>query len=72
MERVQTSCGFGVPHYNFEGQRDLLDTWAETKGEDGLMTYRLEKNVRSIDDLPTAIGLQAETANGRANLAVTE
>ena len=61
IDRVQTSCGFGVPRYVYEGQRDLLDSWSETKGVDGLMTYRLEKNVRSIDDLPTPIGVQAAT-----------
>lgn len=59
IERVQTSCGFGVPRYSYEGQRDLLDRWAETQGKDGLVTYRLEKNVRSIDDLPTPIGDEA-------------
>ena len=69
IHRVQTSCGFGVPRYSYEGQRDLLDRWAETQGADGLVTYRLEKNARSIDDLPTPIGDQAP-ATPRAEVPV--
>jgi hypothetical protein len=29
---VQTSCGFGVPQYDFKGHRDLHFEWANTKG----------------------------------------
>lgn len=56
LESLQTSCGFGVPHYRFEGQREELVRWAEKKGEAGLADYRREKNRVSIDGLPTGIG----------------
>ncbi len=56
IESVQTSCGFGVPLYRFEGQREDLVRWAEKKGEEGLAAYRREKNRSSIDGLPTGIG----------------
>ena len=55
IESLQTSCGFGVPLYRFEGQRDELVRWAEKKGEAGLAEYRREKNRASIDGLPTGI-----------------
>ena len=50
---MQTSCGFGVPRYHFEGHRDQLEDWARRKGEAGLREYRLAKNAKSIDGLPT-------------------
>jgi hypothetical protein len=56
IDRVMTSCGFGVPLYDFRGDRDTLERWAQTKGPDALERYRLEKNTRSIDGIPTALG----------------
>jgi hypothetical protein len=53
VELVQTSCGFGVPLFSYEGERKSLDNWAASKGEEGLETYRREKNAVSIDGLPT-------------------
>lgn len=55
IESLQTSCGFGVPLFRFEGQRDELVRWAEKKGDVGLAEYRREKNRVSIDGLPTGI-----------------
>jgi hypothetical protein len=55
LDRVQTSCGEAVPLYSFVGERDDLVTWAEKKGPDGLDAYRREKNVASIDGLPTPL-----------------
>lgn len=55
IESVQTSCGFGVPRYEYCGERDELVTWAEKKGEDGLRQYRAEKNRMSIDGLPSEL-----------------
>jgi hypothetical protein len=59
VELVQTSCGFGVPLYTYQGERTALDKWAESKGADGLETYRREHNARSIDGLTTGL-LEAE------------
>ncbi|WP_062116022.1 pyridoxamine 5'-phosphate oxidase family protein [Aureimonas sp. AU40] len=50
---VQTSCGFGVPLFEPAGERPTLDRWAAAKGEDGLRAYRQEKNLISMDGLPT-------------------
>lgn len=53
--QVQTSCGFGVPFYEYTGERDQSYKWAENKGEKGLEQYRAEKNRVSLDGLPTAM-----------------
>ncbi len=53
IESVQTSCGFGVPEYEYAGDRETLIKWAESKGETGLLDYWQDKNLVSIDGLPT-------------------
>lgn len=53
IESVQTSCGFGVPLYDYEGERNTLIDWAEKKGDRGLQEYWQAKNQQSIDGLPT-------------------
>jgi hypothetical protein len=55
IKLVQTSCGFGVPLMDYKGERNLLNVWAENKGEDGLNEYMGMKNVKSLDGLPTGI-----------------
>ncbi len=55
IEMVQTSCGFGVPLFEFQDQRPLMDSWAERKGEDGLVAYQQEHNRFSIDGFPTGL-----------------
>jgi predicted pyridoxine 5'-phosphate oxidase superfamily flavin-nucleotide-binding protein len=52
IDRVSTSCGYGVPLLRYEGERDQLTKWAERRGPDGLVEYREEKNAASIDGLP--------------------
>lgn len=55
IESVQTSCGFGVPHLQYIGDREQLVQWAVKKGPEGLENYRTEKNRTSIDGAPTGI-----------------
>lgn len=52
VERIQTSCGFGVPRLDFVSQRDTLLDWAIKKGEAGVTAYQEQKNHTSIDGLP--------------------
>ena len=56
IDRVQTSCGHGVPLYEHQGERSQLVAWAEKKGEAGLAAYHQQKNRISIDGLWSAIG----------------
>ena len=53
--KVQTSCGFAVPYYKYTGERDHAHKWAEKKGPEGLEEYKKEKNLVSLDGLPTAL-----------------
>lgn len=49
--RISDSCGYAVPLYEYKKDRDVLDKYAENKGEEGLKQYREEKNRLSLDDL---------------------
>ncbi len=60
---VQNSCGFGIPYYSYVGERDHAGKWADKKGADGLKEYKKEKNMVSIDGLPTAIAQHHEANN---------
>ncbi|MEN9220832.1 MAG: pyridoxamine 5'-phosphate oxidase family protein [Thermostichus sp. BF3_bins_97] len=62
VERVQTSCGMGVPLYAYRGQRQSLVQWAATKGEAGLQAYQHQKNQLSIDGLPTPLSLHRQSS----------
>jgi hypothetical protein len=52
VQRVSTSCGYGVPRYSYEGERRQLIDWADKKGQAGLGKYVHDKNHVSIDGLP--------------------
>jgi hypothetical protein len=52
LDRISDSCGYGVPRYDFVGERDQLQKWAARKGADGLREYRRRNNSKSIDGLP--------------------
>ena len=51
VERLSHSCGFGVPLYEYSGQRTQLIDWASRKGDEALLDYQAEKNLTSIDGL---------------------
>ena len=55
IHKVQTSCGFSVPLYDYTGERDFAQKWAAKKGADGLEAYKAEKNVVSLDGLPARV-----------------
>ena len=58
LTRISDSCGYAVPLYRFDGDRNTLIRWSESKGEEELAQYREAKNARSVDGLP---GLTAGT-----------
>lgn len=53
IDLVKTSCGYGVPFFDYTGERDTLDRWADSKGPDGIVDYWARKNVTSMDGLAT-------------------
>lgn len=60
VESLQTSCGFGVPLYEFAGPRSKLLEHSEAKGPDAIERGWAEKNAVSIDGLPTGISQSSE------------
>jgi Pyridoxamine 5'-phosphate oxidase len=52
VDRVADSCGFGVPMFQFLGQRTRLAEWADDRSDEELARYREEHNAVSIDGLP--------------------
>ncbi|MGB7815246.1 MAG: pyridoxamine 5'-phosphate oxidase family protein [Methylotenera sp.] len=55
IELIQTSCGMAVPYYEYSGDRELLNDWAQKRDDESMKQYWLEKNQLSIDDIPTHI-----------------
>jgi hypothetical protein len=55
VDLVQTSCGYATPLFDYRGELPSLDNWSRAKGEEGLEAYRREKNLVSIDGLPTGL-----------------
>jgi hypothetical protein len=53
VDLVQTSCGYAVPLMDYQEDRTALTRWAEKKGEEGIRDYWQEKNLKSLDGLPT-------------------
>jgi hypothetical protein len=52
VTRIADSCGFGVPLYEYRGDRDQLIVSSERKGVDGMREYQQKKNAASLDGLP--------------------
>lgn len=60
ITRVQTSCGFGVPLYEYVGERDHHFKWADKLGREKLDQYIVDHNYTSIDGLPSALKVEAD------------
>jgi hypothetical protein len=52
LERIADSCGYAIPLYQYEGERNQLIKWGQRQGPVGLIQYRAGHNVSSIDGLP--------------------
>ncbi len=59
VERIQTSCGFAVPLYAYQGERDTHTRWADTQGREGILAYQRDNNAHSIDGLPTPVVIRS-------------
>ena len=55
VDLLQTSCGWGVPFYAYQGERDVLAQWSQDKGPEGIAANWVRDNQHSIDGLPTHI-----------------
>jgi len=57
---AQSSCGFGVPYYEYKGERDQHFKWADHLGEEKLAEYQEAKNSCSLDGLPAPLSLSGK------------
>jgi hypothetical protein len=48
---IADSCGYGIPLYSYQGQREQQEAWARKLGPEGIRTYQREKNRQSRDGL---------------------
>ncbi|WP_346911764.1 pyridoxamine 5'-phosphate oxidase family protein [uncultured Roseibium sp.] len=55
FDLVQTSCGYGVPLYDYQGERPSLENWAAAKTPEEMEAYQRENNQVSIDGFPTGM-----------------
>src|SRR5262245_4311581 len=49
VDLVMTSCGFGVPFFDFVAERQTLQQWGEKKGPEGVREFWEKRNQVSID-----------------------
>jgi hypothetical protein len=52
LTRISDSCGFGVPLFDYVGERETLTKWAESKSDAELAAYQAKNNCVSLDGLP--------------------
>jgi len=57
INRISDSCGYGVPLFDYVGDRDTLTTFSDKMGDQALADYRAKNNRKSIDGL---VGLSGE------------
>lgn len=52
LERISTTCGFGVPFMDFVADRERLEQAFAARDHEQLVGYWSSKNAQSIDGLP--------------------
>jgi hypothetical protein len=55
IELAITSCGEGVPYFDYKGERENLVKWSNKKGKKGIEEYWKENNSISLDGIDTKI-----------------
>ncbi|MGA2411804.1 MAG: pyridoxamine 5'-phosphate oxidase family protein [Candidatus Binataceae bacterium] len=55
VEDTMTSCGYAVPRLERLEERDTLRKYWQSRGGDAAVKYQHDKNIESIDGLPTGI-----------------
>ncbi|ADZ69722.1 pyridoxamine 5'-phosphate oxidase family protein [Polymorphum gilvum] len=49
IDLVQTSCGYGVPLFEYKGERPSLDNWSAAKTAEEMEAYQRANNQVSLD-----------------------
>src|SRR5581483_4374119 len=51
LTRISDSCGYGVPRYQYLGDRNTLLNYWDNKGKAATMEYQRTRNAKSLDGL---------------------
>lgn len=62
--RIQDSCGYGVPNYEFKAHRESSQNWSKQKTTDDLREYQVLKNLHSLDGIPALTEAEARAYVG--------
>jgi len=52
IEKIMDSCGWGVPFFEFKGEREQLQRWTEKMPYEKWAEHRFNTNETSLDGLP--------------------
>ncbi len=52
VDRIADSCGWGVPFFDYGGERDQLRRWVLSRPDEAWAERRYQANAHSIDGLP--------------------
>jgi hypothetical protein len=52
ITRIADSCGWGVPFFEYRGEREQLRRWVDARADDDWSERRYIANAHSIDGLP--------------------
>lgn len=52
LTRIQDSCGWSIPLYEYKGDRDVYDKYCEDKGREGMIADIKKQNDSSLNQLP--------------------
>jgi hypothetical protein len=52
VERIRDSCGYGVPNFQYTGERTSLANFFANKTPAEVAQYKIDKNETSLDGLP--------------------
>jgi hypothetical protein len=52
LTRIQDSCGYGVPNYEYQAQRESSQNWTKKRGVDDIRNYQAKNNQQSLDGIP--------------------
>jgi hypothetical protein len=52
IKSLQTSCGYGVPIYELQSERDTLLDWCDARDDEKIKDYWRANNLKSIDGQP--------------------
>ena len=55
VDRIADSCGWGVPFFDYQGERDQLSRYVLSRSDEDWRARRFEANARSIDGLPALV-----------------